>query len=115
MPLVAFLTDFGTRDAYAGILKGVVLNIAPQAQVVDVTHGVPPGDVIAGALLLEESYSYFPNGTIFVAVVDPGVGSSRAAIAVQTERYVFIGPDNGLLQLAAKRNSQTSPSTRSAF
>jgi S-adenosyl-L-methionine hydrolase (adenosine-forming) len=109
MALVALLTDFGTHDAYAGVMKGVILNIAPQTQIVDLTHGVPPQDVLCGALLLEESFSFFPGNTIFVCVVDPGVGTARAAVAVQTERYTFIGPDNGLLALAVKAERARNP------
>ena len=79
--VVAFLTDFGTRDHYAGVMKGVVLSIAPDATVVDVTHDLPAHDVTAAAYELAATYRYFPPGTIFVAVVDPGVGSSRRTTA----------------------------------
>jgi len=109
MPLIALLSDFGHTDAYVGAMKGVILSIAAQAQIQDITHAVPPRDAVAGALLLEDAYSYFPNGTIFVAVVDPGVGSPRAAVAAQTERFVFIGPDNGLLSLAYNAEFERNP------
>lgn len=109
MPLIALLTDFGHSDACVGAMKGVILSIAAQTQIHDITHAVPPQDIAAGALLLDDAYSYFPNGTIFVAVVDPGVGSARAPVAVQTERFVFIGPDNGLLTLAYNAEFERSP------
>ncbi len=96
-PVVAFLTDFGLRDGYVGVLKGVVLGIAPQAQLIDITHDIPPQDIAAGAWVLGTSYRYFPLGTIYICVVDPGVGSARRPIAVRTGDWLFVGPDNGLL------------------
>lgn len=95
-PLIALTTDFGLEDPYAGILKGVILGLCPNARIVDVTHGVPPQDVLAGCLAVEAARPYFPPGTIHVCVVDPGVGTDRAAVAVRTARDAFIGPDNGL-------------------
>ncbi len=101
-PPIVLLTDFGYRDHYAGVMRGVIAKIAPAASVLDITHGVPPQSIMAGALTLRESWRYFPDGTIFVAVVDPGVGTARAPIAVDTRaRARFVGPDNGLLWLAA--------------
>lgn len=96
-PVIALLTDFGSRDHYAGTMKGVVLGICPDATLVDITHDVGPHDVLGGALELAASYKYFPPGTIFLAVVDPGVGSSRRGVAVDTGDYRFVAPDNGLL------------------
>lgn len=96
-PLIAFLTDFGTQDHYAGTMKGVVLGICPDATLVDVTHDIPPHDVMSGALELAASYKYFPAGTIFVVVVDPGVGSTRRGVAADTGEYRFVAPDNGVL------------------
>jgi S-adenosylmethionine hydrolase len=96
MPVITLLTDFGTRDTYVGQMKGVIAAIAPQATVVDLTHAVPPQDVLAGAIELDGAVDAFAQGTIHVGVVDPGVGSARQPIAVQTERFTFIGPDNGL-------------------
>ena len=96
-PTVALLTDFGTRDHYAGTLKGVVLGICPDATLVDIGHEVPAHDVAAGALELAACYRYFPHGTIFLVVVDPGVGSSRRGIAADTGDYKFVAPDNGVL------------------
>src|SRR5438094_10658147 len=99
-PVIALLTDFGSRDHYAGTMKGVALGIRPDATVVGITHEVPPHDVMAGALELAACYRYFPAGTIFLVVVDPGVGSSRRGIAVDTGEHKFVAPDNGVLTLA---------------
>jgi S-adenosylmethionine hydrolase len=96
-PLIALLSDFGTQDHYAGTMKGVILGICPDATLVDITHDIPPHDVMAGALELAASYRYFPTGTIFVAVVDPGVGSARRGFAADTGDYRFVAPDNGVL------------------
>src|SRR5438067_6352376 len=98
-PVLALLTDFGTRDHYAGTMKGVALGICPDLTLVDVTHEVPPHDVVAGALELAACYKYFPTGTIFLVVVDPGVGSSRRGLAADTGDYKFVAPDNGVLTL----------------
>jgi S-adenosyl-L-methionine hydrolase (adenosine-forming) len=101
-PPIALLTDFGCRDHYAGVMRGVIAKIAPAARVIDITHGIPPQSIVAGALALRESWRYFPDGTIFVAVVDPGVGTARAPIAIDTRAGArFVGPDNGVLWLAA--------------
>jgi S-adenosylmethionine hydrolase len=96
-PTVAFLSDFGTRDHYAGTLKAVVLSVCPDATLVDIGHEIPPHDVLAGALELAACYRYFPPGTIFLVVVDPGVGSSRRGLAADTGDYRFVAPDNGVL------------------
>ena len=96
-PVIALLTDFGTRDHYAGTMKGVALGICPDATLVDISHDLPAHDVLAGALELAACYRYFPPGTIFLVVVDPGVGSSRRGIAADTGDYKFVAPDNGVL------------------
>src|SRR5262245_42842868 len=96
-PVIALLTDFGTRDHYAGTIKGVLLGICPDATLVDISHDVEPHDVLAGALELAATYRYFPVGTIFLIVVDPGVGSGRRGIAVEAAEYKFVAPDNGVL------------------
>ena len=96
-PVIALLTDFGTADHYAGTMKGVILAICPDVTLVDITHDIPPHDVMAGALELAASFKYFPAGTIFVAVVDPGVGSARRGVAADTGDYRFVAPDNGVL------------------
>jgi S-adenosylmethionine hydrolase len=98
-PIIAFLSDFGTRDHYAGTMKGVALGICPDATLVDITHDIHAHDVLGGALELAAAYKYFPAGTVFVAVVDPGVGSSRRGIAAEVGDCRFVGPDNGLLTL----------------
>lgn len=99
-PVIALLSDFGLRDHYAGTMKGVVLGICPDVTLVDLSHDVPPHDIVAGALELAAAYRYFPAGTIFLAVVDPGVGSSRRGLAAEAGAYRFVGPDNGVLSLA---------------
>ncbi|MGC2277570.1 MAG: SAM-dependent chlorinase/fluorinase [Candidatus Binatus sp.] len=101
---LAIITDFGYRDHYAGTMKGVIASIAPAAPLIDITHGVPAQSVVAGAIALRESWRYFPPRTVFLAVVDPGVGTARAPIAIETRAGArFVGPDNGLLWLAAKQ------------
>lgn len=101
-PLIALLTDFGTRDHYAGTMKGVALGICPEASLVDITHDIPPHDVLGGALELAAAYKYFPAGTIFLVVVDPGVGSQRHAIAAEAGGFRFVAPDNGVLTVVLK-------------
>jgi S-adenosyl-L-methionine hydrolase (adenosine-forming) len=96
-PTVALLTDFGTRDHYAGTLKGVLLTVCPDAALVDIGHDIPAHDVMAGALELAACYRYFPHGTIFLVIVDPGVGSARRGIAADIGDYKFVAPDNGVL------------------
>lgn len=96
-PVIALLTDFGTRDPYVGAMKGVILDVCPDVTLVDLSHDVPPHDVRAGARVLAACAPYYPAGTIFVAVVDPGVGSARRAIAAESGAHRFVGPDNGVL------------------
>ena len=98
--IVAILTDFGTLDTYVGAMKAVMLGIHPRLQLVDITHAIPPGSVREGAFALLNSYRYFPAGTVFCVVVDPGVGSARLPMAVAAGRYIFVGPDNGALGYA---------------
>ncbi|MBI3316954.1 MAG: SAM-dependent chlorinase/fluorinase [Candidatus Omnitrophica bacterium] len=97
---IVLLTDFGLKDHYVGVLKGVIESLAPGTPVIDLSHEIAPQNILQAACLLEISYSYFPQKSIFVCVVDPGVGTSRKAIAVKTSRYYFVAPDNGLLSLA---------------
>ena len=94
--IITLLTDFGTKDPYVGIMKGIILGIAPNCRLVDLTHHVQPQDILQASYLLSISYSYFPKGTTFVCVVDPGVGTRRKAVLVKAAGYYFIGPDNGL-------------------
>jgi S-adenosylmethionine hydrolase len=96
-PVVTLLTDFGHSDSYVAEMKAVLVNAAPQARLIDVTHDIPPGDLSAAAYVLERAWHRFPEGTVHLAVVDPGVGSSRRALAVASGRHYFVGPDNGLL------------------
>jgi len=99
-PLITLLTDFGTVDGYAAEVKGVILAAVPEAQVVDVSHDLPTQDVEAGRLALARYWRRFPKGTIHVAVVDPGVGTGRAALAVASDGRLLVGPDNGILSPA---------------
>jgi len=101
--IITLLTDFGTKDHYVASLKGVILRIHPQCTLIDISHQVNPQDIKEGAFILANAYSFFPKGTIHLAVVDPGVGGSRKAILLVTRDYFFVGPDNGLLTLAAPR------------
>ncbi|HKT39490.1 MAG TPA: SAM-dependent chlorinase/fluorinase, partial [Ktedonobacterales bacterium] len=96
VPLIALLTDFGVEDGYPGVMKGVMLGIAPATPLVDLTHAIPPQDVRAGAWVLHTAWRYFPVGSVFLCVVDPGVGSARHPIALQAGGRLFVGPDNGL-------------------
>ena len=105
MGLITLTTDFGTEDWFVGTMKGVVLGVNRGAEIVDITHGIPPGDVRAGAFALAAACRFFPRGTVHLAVVDPGVGSERKAIAVRTKDYFFVGPDNGLLSWALAKES----------
>jgi S-adenosyl-L-methionine hydrolase (adenosine-forming) len=98
-PIVALLSDFGTQDHYVGAMKGAVLSVCPEAHLVDLVHDLPAHDVAAGAFALAAAKDAFPTGTVFLAVVDPGVGTSRRALAVQTRAHRFVAPDNGLLTL----------------
>lgn len=100
--MITLTTDFGTADWFVGVMKAVLLDLNPRIQIVDLTHEIRPGDVRAGAFALMVSCRYFTKGTIHVVVVDPGVGSSRRAIAVQTKNYIFVGPDNGVLSWALR-------------
>lgn len=103
MHTITLTTDFSTRDWFVGTMKGVMLGVNPRAAIVDLTHEILPGDIRAGAFALKAGCRYFPKGTVHVAVVDPGVGSQRRAIAVQTANYFFVGPDNGVLSWALAR------------
>lgn len=96
-PVIAILTDFGTADHYVGAMKGAILAVCRHVTLVDVTHDIPVHDIIAGALELAAAVPYFPVDTVFLAVVDPGVGSARRALAAEAGAYRFVGPDNGLL------------------
>jgi S-adenosylmethionine hydrolase len=105
-PVIALLTDFGLRDPYVGAMKGAILSVCPEATLVDVLHEVEAHDVAAGALALDAAYRHFPPGTVFVAVVDPGVGSERRPIAIGAGRWLFVGPDNGLFTFVLDAHPQ---------
>lgn len=97
MSVITLLTDFGTRDHFIGVVKGIILSINPSAEIVDITHEVRPHNIREGAFYLLSSYTYFPPGSIHLVVVDPGVGSKRRAIACKSKDYFFVAPDNGIL------------------
>lgn len=96
-PLIALLTDFGTRDHYVGVMKGVMMGVCPDAKFIDITHEIPPQDVRAAAFTLMHSAHFFPPQTVFLVVVDPGVGTSRHPIIARIQDRVYIAPDNGVL------------------
>ena len=95
MPIITLTSDFGFNDHYVGVMKGVILSIAPEASIVDINHNIEFANVMAASFSLEVSHKYFPDGTIHVVVVDPGVGGERRAIGLKTAKGIFIGPDNG--------------------
>lgn len=97
MQFITLLTDFGIQDGYPGVMKGVIYRILSNVHITDITHAIPPQDVAVGGLVLQQSYRYFPSGTVHVAVVDPGVGTQRRPMAAQIGEHYFVCPDNGLL------------------
>ncbi len=103
---IALITDFGTRDYFVGAMKGVILSINKDAKIIDITHEIPPQDIRSAGFNLHACYRDFPRQTIFVAIVDPGVGSKRRAILVQTESYYFVAPDNGLLSFIYRNEKE---------
>ncbi|MBO0912363.1 MAG: SAM-dependent chlorinase/fluorinase [Acidobacteria bacterium] len=105
-PIVTLTTDFGLSDHFVGTMKGVILNIAPHAEIVDISHSVEPFDILDGALTIAEAYSYFPERTVHVVVVDPGVGSARRPVIASTDRHNFVAPDNGVLSLVYAREER---------
>ena len=109
--MITLLTDFGTRDGFVGAMKGVILSIAPDIQITDITHEISPQNIMEGALALGRTAHYFPTGTIHVAVVDPGVGTDRRAIAARLGAQYFVGPDNGLLTLLLERAERQQEET----
>lgn len=106
-PLITLTTDFGSADSYVAQMKGVIAGIAPHTRVIDGTHDIPPQNILAGALAVDAIVDAFPDGAIHVVVVDPGVGSERAAVAVRTSRFTLIGPDNGVFTLVLDRYPPT--------
>jgi S-adenosyl-L-methionine hydrolase (adenosine-forming) len=105
-PIVTLTTDFGTNDHFVGAVKGVILEIAPEATIVDITHAVQAYDVLDGALAIAQTYSYFPTGTVHMVVVDPGVGTQRRPIIASSDGYHFVAPDNGVLSMVYAREER---------
>lgn len=103
--VIALLTDFGLKDNFVGVMKGVIAGIAPGSTLIDITHDIPPQDILAGSLALGTSYRYFPRSTVFACVVDPGVGSERAPIALHAGDWRFVGPDNGLFHMILEQQT----------
>jgi S-adenosylmethionine hydrolase len=106
--VLTLTSDFGLTDHYVGVMKGVILGINPQLQLVDISHGVQSHDVLDGALTLSQAYHYFPAGTVHLVVVDPGVGSARRPILAVSGKYSFIAPDNGVLSLVYEREERVT-------
>lgn len=102
MTVISLITDFGQKDNFLGVMKGVILSINPHAKIVDICHEVKPHDISGAAFLLKSSFKYFPKGSLHLVVVDPGVGSERKKLLVKTRDYFFIAPDNGVLSPALK-------------
>jgi S-adenosylmethionine hydrolase len=97
MKFITLLTDFGLQDGYTGIMRGVIYRIATDAQISDISHAIHPQNILEGSLVWYRSYAFFPEGTVHVAVVDPGVGTSRRPVAARLGKYFFVCPDNGLI------------------
>ncbi|MCM8791705.1 MAG: SAM-dependent chlorinase/fluorinase [Candidatus Omnitrophica bacterium] len=102
MKIISFLSDFGLKDNFVGLVKAIILKINPSVQIVDISHQISPHDIIEAAFILKSSFGFFPKGTIHLAVVDPTVGSRRKALIVKTNNFYFVAPDNGLLSLVLK-------------
>ncbi|MEZ0323082.1 MAG: SAM-dependent chlorinase/fluorinase [Hydrogenothermaceae bacterium] len=102
---IALLTDFGNKDGFVGAVKGVIISINPEVNLIDISHEVEPFNILEASLILNAVYRYFPKGTIFLSVVDPGVGTERKAVIIETEDYIFVSPDNGLLTLPLKNQT----------
>lgn len=113
--VIALLTDFGTQDYFVGAMKGAILSISPHSTIVDITHDISPQDIGAASFTLRACYRDFPPQTIFVAVVDPGVGSARRAILVEADDYRFIAPDNGLLNFVLNGKSRVFELTNEKY
>src|SRR5579863_8938013 len=102
-PLITLTTDFGLSDHFVGVMKGVIFRIEPRAQVIDISHGVQPYDIVDGAFTIAQAYRHFPKKTIHVVVVDPGVGSARRPLLAEAGGQYFIAPDNGVLSMIFAR------------
>ena len=106
--IITLTTDFGLNDHFIGAMKGVILEIAPEAQIVDISHAVQPFDILDGALTISQAYSYFPSGTVHMVIVDPGVGTARRPVILTGDRHLFVAPDNGVLSLVYDREERIS-------
>ena len=106
--IITLTTDFGLGDPYVAVMKGVILSINPEARIIDVSHEIPPGALLQAAAVIEETHTYFPDGTVHVAVVDPGVGGERFPLAIEADGSWFVGPDNGVFALALEKKPSTS-------
>lgn len=107
MSIITLLTDFGLNDEYAGTMKGVILSVNPSATIIDITHNIDPHDIIQAAFTIKSSYKFFPKGTVHVVIVDPGVGGSRAIIAIEMAGHIFLAPNNGILTLLVEEGNIT--------
>lgn len=107
-PVIALLTDFGTTSHYVGLMKGVISGICPKANIIDLWHNIEPQNIRQAAFILKTSYSYFPEGTVFCCVVDPGVGSERKVLVLKSDKYFFVFPDNGLLDYVLQDNDENT-------
>jgi len=105
-PIITLTTDFGLNDHFVGTVKGVILNIFPEVEIVDICHSVQAFDVLDGALTIAQSYSYFPSGTVHMVVVDPGVGTARRPLLVTSDKHHFVAPDNGVLSMVYGREER---------
>lgn len=106
--IITLTSDFGLNDHFVGVMKGVMLDIFPEAHIADITHAVQAFDILDGSIAISQAYSYYPSGTVHMVVVDPGVGTPRRPILVTTERHYFVAPDNGVLSLVYERESRIS-------
>jgi S-adenosylmethionine hydrolase len=106
--IITLTTDFGLNDHFIGAMKGVILGIAPEAQIIDISHAVQPFDILDGALTISQAYSYFPSGTVHMVIVDPGVGTARRPVILTGDRHMFVAPDNGVLSLIYDREERLS-------
>ena len=108
MSIITLLTDFGTRDEYVGLMKGVILSINPAVAIVDITHQIEPQDITQAAFAIHAAYRYFPAGSVHLIVVDPGVGTGRSLLALEMNEQYFVAPDNGVLTLLFHEAAVTS-------
>jgi S-adenosyl-L-methionine hydrolase (adenosine-forming) len=107
-PVVTLITDFGSKDGYVGVMKGVITKINPSVKIIDISNNIESQDVFQAAYVLYSSYAYFPKGTIHVVVVDPGVGSKRKVLCLKTKDYLFLAPDNGVLSFIVAQEEYPS-------